>query len=55
MQWHLLMIYFQKLYRYKIYKNNFFIIFKLTQDAIIFIEVADGRMSKLKYKKLREK
>jgi hypothetical protein len=45
----------QKLYRYKIYKNNFFIIFKLTQDAVIFIEVADGRMSKSKYKKLRVK
>ena len=45
----------QRLYRYKIYKNNFFIVFKLTQEAIIFIEVADGRMGKSKYQKLRVK
>ncbi|MFM2224884.1 MAG: ParE toxin of type toxin-antitoxin system, parDE [Bacteroidota bacterium] len=45
----------QKLYRYKIYKTNFFIVFKLTETSIIFIEVTDGRMSKSKYKKLRVK
>jgi hypothetical protein len=45
----------QKLYRYKIYKNNFFIVFKLTETSIIFIEITDGRMSKSKYKKLRVK
>jgi plasmid stabilization system protein ParE len=45
----------QKLYRYKIYKSNFFIVFKLTETSIIFIEITDGRMSKSKYKKLRVK
>ena len=43
----------KKLYRYKIYKKHFFIIFKLTDSEIIFIEIADGRMSKAKYKSIK--
>jgi hypothetical protein len=45
----------QKSYRYKIYKQNFFIVFKLTTEKLIFIEIADGRMSKSSYQKLRTK
>jgi hypothetical protein len=42
-----------KYYRYKIFKKHFFIVFKVTDTEIIFIEVADARMSKGKYKKLK--
>jgi plasmid stabilization system protein ParE len=43
----------KKFYSNKIYKKHFFIIFKLTDSEIIFIEVADGRMSKAKYKTIK--